>query len=219
MAPVSGTALGMKSRATHWMCRCDCGASQIVRQDRLLNGKSQSCGCLRAELSAERETKHGHSKGHSPPSPTYQIWLQVVAWCHNPKNRYYANYGGRGITVCDRWRQFEHFLADMGERPPGLTLRRFDNDGPYCPENCHWAPRLTSDGQIWGFKTIMCDGVELPLAAAARRKGISIGLLRYRLAHGWDPQKALQPAGADAKPKKISKKQALMIANGKKPKR
>jgi hypothetical protein len=82
----------------------------------------------------------------------------------------------------------------MGERPPGLTLRRLDSDCDYSPENCHWAPRLTKDAKVWGAKTILCDGVDMPLSEASRIKGIPIGLLRYRLAHGWPPEKALQLA-------------------------
>src|SRR5919108_6505773 len=71
VAPMAGAAAGFKSRAMHWLCKCDCETSKIVRQDRLMNGKSKSCGCLRAELSSQRETTHGHSKGRQ--SPTYQI--------------------------------------------------------------------------------------------------------------------------------------------------
>lgn len=189
---VPAANLRAKSRAKHWLCRCECGTSAIVRQDRLMNGKSQSCGCLRSELTVARETQHGHARGGQ--SPTYQAWLQMLGRCNNPSDRLWHNYGARGITVCERWRHFENFIADMGERPEGLTLRRLDPDKGYCVENCQWAPRLTKNDQKWGTQTIMCDGAELPLSEAARLKGISIALLRYRLAAGWPPDKALQPA-------------------------
>lgn len=136
---------GVRAR---WSCRCDCGNTTDVSGTNLRNGHVRSCGCLAVDTA----TSHGHTAGGAA-SPTYLIWRAMVNRCTNPNTERYPHYGGRGITVCDRWLTFEHFLSDMGERPADpagwtgkrayWTLDRIDADGGYERSNCRWTDPIT----------------------------------------------------------------------------
>jgi hypothetical protein len=130
-----------------WRVRCECGQQKDVLGANLVKGRQVSCGCKQAERIAavgRASKKHGHAGRPEigiPPSPTYRSWIAMWVRCTSEKHPAYHRYGGRGIKVCDRWKSFENFLADMGERPHGLTLDRAENDDGYQKSNCRWATR------------------------------------------------------------------------------
>ena len=134
------------TRRTMWRCQCDCGNQSVVESSNLQLGRVRSCGCLLRELEARGggALKHGATRCREKgtrPLPEYRTWIAIIARCENPKNKRWANYGSRGITVCARWRHsFPNFFKDMGRRPTAKhSIERKNNDGNYAPKNCIWA--------------------------------------------------------------------------------
>ena len=171
-----------------WLCRCECGNAATAVGNILQRGEATSCGCHLPEMYKRRVTTHGQAK-----TGLYHIWSEMKRRCLVLHARPYKYYGGRGITVCDAWRDsFEQFAADMGERPPGMTLERKDNNGPYAPGNCVWASRTVQARNTRRNKYYLYEGARRTLAEWSMHVGIPDSALYYRIVTAkWDMHRAL----------------------------
>lgn len=145
---------------------------------------------LQAMKKRKRYERHGLSE-----TPEYIAWACMIHRCHNPQNRRYASYGGRGITVCDRWRSsFLMFLRDVGKRPSeGMTLERVDNNGNYEPLNCRWASQQEQAYNRRDNRIVIIGGLARPISWWSKTAGIRGTTLSGRLKAGWSPERLLQP--------------------------
>lgn len=176
-----------------YICRCECGVTKAVAMSHLRQGKSKSCGCLDRELASARATTHGMSG-----TIEYRTWRSMRDRCINPSAAHYDCYGGRGITVCDRWmNSFENFYPDMGPRPSSShSIDRIDVNGNYDPANCRWAT-IKQQRRNTRANTVVCyQGKSVCLAEAAELSGISQYTLSMRLRRGWSNDRLFAPVRA-----------------------
>jgi hypothetical protein len=177
-----------------WKVKCDCGNTKSVNSSVLLKGTTRSCGCLNQELRSARLLSHGMTN-----TPTYRSWQAMKSRCSNPNDESYARYGGRRISVCDRWlgeNGFKNFYKDMGVRPKELTLERINNDGNYEPSNCKWATRKEQNRNTRTNRILEYGGRRQSLSAWAEEYGLNASLLSERLRNRWTIKKALNtPVG------------------------
>lgn len=174
----------MPSKQKHhtWHCLCDCGNEKTIRAPHLLSGHTTSCGCWQIE----NRVKHGHTN-----TPEFLSWKSMVSRCTCQASISWPNYGGRGIKICDRWMDFENFLADMGNRPAGSSIDRIDNDGNYEPENCRWATRIEQGINRRTNTLIELNGVSKSLSEWERETGILSETIKQRICLGWSAKDAL----------------------------
>lgn len=168
-------------------CRCDCGAEKVIRVSHILSGRQKGCGCGRAHT-----LRHGKSG-----TGIYQIWRSMRARCENPTDQGYSYYGARGIKVCERWKLFENFYADMGEKPAGMSIDRINVDGNYEPENCRWATKIEQQNNTTRSHRVAYRGQTMTAAQAMRVSGCTLPhtTVYGRLNRGWDIEKSLHYKG------------------------
>lgn len=174
------------------LCDCACGNRNVVAMaGDLRAGKRTSCGCIRPEHARttlrEINTTHGRTK-----STEYQIWVDMRRRCHQSDRPDYHRYGGRGISVCDRWmNDFSAFHTDMGPRPKGKTLERRNNDGNYSPENCYWATKREQTLNTRQVVMVTVGGERMTARDASLRISKNRGLVSNRLRAGWSIEDAV----------------------------
>lgn len=174
----------IKGFGTGWLCKCDCGNEVKVRGANLLAGNTRSCGCIQ-----KRNTHYERTRPRR--GDTKLTWELMQNRCLNTSSSQYPDYGGRGITVCERWLNYENFVVDMGERPMGTTLDRYpDNNGNYEPTNCRWAtPKQQANNRRDNIR-LVAFGREQTLRQWADEYKVPVSTLTGRLKKH-DPEKAL----------------------------
>lgn len=168
------------------LCRCSCGMNKNVRVASLISGKSTSCGCLQQEIARSTSTKHGKSR-----TRTYRIWQHILDRCCNKNNTGFKYYGGRGITVCEQWTNFENFFNDMGECPPNKSIDRINNDDGYKKDNCRWATQVEQNRNTRQNVYLAHLGKTKTVAEWAKALNMRHDVLSWRLNHGWSIEKTL----------------------------
>lgn len=175
----------IRNNAARWNVRCDCGTDKVVMGMNLVNGHVQSCGCLTKDML----TTHGMTK-----TRVFRTWSSMRNRCQNTQNRAFPNYGGRGITVCERWNTFEDFLADMGEPMKGMSLERIDNNKGYSPDNCRWANASDQNNNRRTCVLLEFAGKTQTIAQWSKDTGVPYFVLHGRIRRGWDTERAITTA-------------------------
>lgn len=179
-------AVGKESGGLYiWLCKCDCGAEALVNGKKLRRGITKSCGCLTVY---RNNFRHGysHTKEHN-------TWIGMRQRCSNENNKRFKDYGGRGISVCDRWKNsFENFIKDMGYAPtPKHTLERINVNGGYEPTNCKWATIKEQANNKTVNVFVDIDGVIKTVKQWSEKLNVSQYSVRSRISRGWDAKKAI----------------------------
>lgn len=172
-----------------WICLCECGNTALVFAQNLRAGSTQSCGCLQSEVASKRLKTHGCSNG----TKEYESWHSAKGRCFNKNDKQFRRYGGRGITMCEKWRtNFAEFLKDMGLCPDGLTLDRINTNGNYEPDNCRWATSKQQCRNRRSNRVLTVKGISKCLAEWSEISGIQRSTIQKRIDDfGWSQEMAV----------------------------
>jgi hypothetical protein len=184
-----GTYENKRSKLALWNCLCDCGKDVIVRGSALRNGSTQSCGCVQRENASSANTTHGLTK-----TPLYKVWLGMKRRCGNPNSKDYFYYGGRGICVCEDWKNDFLSFYDWARNNgyvEGLTLDRSEVNGNYEPSNCRWISQKEQSNNTRRNKFFHFDGETFTLSQIADKCGIRYSVLYKRMKRGWTLEDAV----------------------------
>lgn len=182
---VAEARVGSDGRRSIWRIRCDCGETRVMKLQNYMKlvreARPTSCGCRKKDFMREAFSTHGMSK-----HPAYAVWRSMNDRCRLPTHQAWANYGGRGIAVCEEWQaSFEAFWRDMGPTyQTGLTLDRTNNDGPYSPENCRWVTTKEQSRNKRNSTRVDTPWGVLTVSELAERTSIGVTTLLYRVGRG-----------------------------------
>lgn len=193
-----------EDKKAFWLCRCECGIVRAVAAGNLMSGGSRSCGCSEFKYN-KRSLKHGMSR-----SKEYRAWRAIMNRCENPNVASYPHYGGRGISVCDKWRNsFEAFLEDVGLCPPDKSsIGRKDSNKNYEPGNVHWESIVEQNNNKSDTILITIGSETLCASRWAEKIGLNIRTMYARIYTGWDLVKAVTTPAAPRRWKKDAKIQS-----------
>ncbi len=183
--------------SVYWNCQCDCGNKIKVAGGTLRYRGNISCGCNKGKKISEKLSTHKESYGEGQ-TPEYRAWNSMKRRCYNPKAHAFHRYGGKGVSVCDKWlNSYENFLEDMGRRPSELhSLDRINGDRDYSKENCRWADKKEQARNTYRSINVIIEGESMRFADACEKYSIKGKIVRMRLSLGWELEKAFKaPVG------------------------
>ena len=174
-----------------WSCSCECGNSKVIRGGVLKNGHTRSCGCLQKESTSMSRTTHGLIKENFK---LYKVWIGIKQRCNNPKSSSFNDYGGRGISICEKWEsKFEdfHYWAISKGYKEGLTIERVNPNGNYEPTNCIWIPKKEQSNNRTSSVVISYQGITENASYWSEKTKIPSNVITQRIRRGWSEEKTL----------------------------
>lgn len=185
---------GVRNGCAIWRCKCDCGKETLTKGSLLRNGKTKSCGCLREEVRRTSTRKHGLSN-YRP----YYVWKDIKRRCYDETATGYKNYGGRGISMCDEWKDNVMAFCDWAHTSGyqrGMSIDRIDNDGNYEPANCVWKTMKEQGNNKRTNHIVEIGGIKRTLSEWADFAGIAYGTVYARVEKGYSGEEIIKPIEA-----------------------